>query len=115
MKVSLIDAGKRFNRDWIFRHFTYNFEEGISYAITGPNGSGKSTLVMQELIPRLQQVLTRKKPAETAVAYVKNEHNFEKATASLKGYETIRDLVVIDQSPIGRTSRSTPATYLGFF
>jgi len=45
MKVSLTDAGKRFNRDWIFRHFTYTFEKGISYAITGPNGSGKSTLL----------------------------------------------------------------------
>src|ERR1051326_5988623 len=45
MKVSLTDAGKRFNRDWIFRHFTYTFEEGSSYAIIGPNGSGKSTLL----------------------------------------------------------------------
>ena len=45
MKISLTDAGKRFNRDWIFRHFTYNFQSGQSYAITGPNGSGKSTLL----------------------------------------------------------------------
>lgn len=41
----LSDAGKRFNRDWIFRHFTYSFETGTAYAITGPNGSGKSTLL----------------------------------------------------------------------
>jgi ABC-type multidrug transport system ATPase subunit len=45
MTISLSDAGKRFNRDWIFRHFTYTFEEGGSYAITGSNGSGKSTLL----------------------------------------------------------------------
>jgi len=45
MKISLNDAGKRFNRDWIFRHFTYSFEKGNAYAITGPNGSGKSTLL----------------------------------------------------------------------
>jgi len=45
MKISLTDAGKRFNRDWIFRHLTYTFEVGQSYAITGPNGSGKSTLL----------------------------------------------------------------------
>ncbi|MCZ2460658.1 MAG: ATP-binding cassette domain-containing protein [Chitinophagales bacterium] len=45
MKVSLTDAGKRFNRDWIFRHLTYIFEQGSSYAIIGPNGSGKSTLL----------------------------------------------------------------------
>lgn len=45
MKISLSDAGKRFNRDWIFRHLTFNFESPFSYAITGPNGSGKSTLL----------------------------------------------------------------------
>ena len=45
MKISLTDAGKRFNREWIFRHLNYTFEEGQSYAITGPNGSGKSTLL----------------------------------------------------------------------
>jgi ABC-type multidrug transport system ATPase subunit len=45
MTISLSDAGKRFNRDWIFRHFNYTFESGKAYAITGPNGSGKSTLL----------------------------------------------------------------------
>ena len=45
MTISLSDAGKRFNREWIFRHFTHTFETGQSYAITGPNGSGKSTLL----------------------------------------------------------------------
>src|ERR1044071_5806740 len=45
MPISLSDAGKRFNREWIFRHFTYAFEAGSSYAIIGPNGSGKSTLL----------------------------------------------------------------------
>ena len=45
MKITLIDTGKRFNRDWIFRHLSYEFSTGHSYAITGPNGSGKSTLL----------------------------------------------------------------------
>lgn len=45
MRITLIDAGKRFNRDWIFRHLRYEFIEGQTYAITGPNGSGKSTLL----------------------------------------------------------------------
>jgi ABC-type multidrug transport system ATPase subunit len=45
MKITLTDAGKRFNRDWIFRHFNGEFIKGTSYAITGPNGSGKSTLL----------------------------------------------------------------------
>ena len=43
--VRLDNTGKRFNREWIFRHFSYEFVSGKSYAITGPNGSGKSTLL----------------------------------------------------------------------
>lgn len=45
MTIFLSDAGKRYNREWIFRHFSYTFETGQSYAIIGPNGSGKSTLL----------------------------------------------------------------------
>ncbi|WP_207511916.1 ABC transporter ATP-binding protein [Longitalea luteola] len=45
MKISLINAGKRFNRDWIFRNISQEFISGTAYAITGPNGSGKSTLL----------------------------------------------------------------------
>jgi ABC-type multidrug transport system ATPase subunit len=45
MKITLSDVGKRFNREWIFRHVNYSFESGTHYAITGPNGSGKSTLL----------------------------------------------------------------------
>jgi ABC-type multidrug transport system ATPase subunit len=44
-KIVLSDAGKRFNREWIYRHCDYEFEVGRAYAITGPNGSGKSTLL----------------------------------------------------------------------
>ena len=45
MKILLSDAGKRYNREWIFRHVTYEFNEGNAYAVTGNNGSGKSTLL----------------------------------------------------------------------
>lgn len=45
MRITLSDAGKRFNRDWIFRHFNYELISGQSYAIIGPNGAGKSTLL----------------------------------------------------------------------
>ena len=45
MTISVSDAAKRFNREWIFHHFNYIFSPGIGYAITGPNGSGKSTLL----------------------------------------------------------------------
>ncbi|MCH5600333.1 ABC transporter ATP-binding protein [Niabella ginsengisoli] len=45
MTIQLHNAGKRYNRDWIFRGLTYDFHTGSHYAITGPNGSGKSTLL----------------------------------------------------------------------
>lgn len=45
MKISLASAGKRFNREWIFRGATIEFISGNAYAVTGPNGSGKSTFL----------------------------------------------------------------------
>lgn len=45
MHIQLSEAGKKFNREWIFRRIDFSFEAGKSYAITGPNGSGKSTLL----------------------------------------------------------------------
>lgn len=45
MRISVTDAGKRFNRDWIFRGIRMEFSSGKKYAITGHNGSGKSTLL----------------------------------------------------------------------
>lgn len=45
MKISLQNVGKRYNREWIFRHVGLEFLPSTSYAITGANGSGKSTLL----------------------------------------------------------------------
>jgi ABC-type multidrug transport system ATPase subunit len=45
MQITLSNTGKRYNREWIFRHCSYTFTSGKNYAITGPNGSGKSTLL----------------------------------------------------------------------
>ena len=45
MKINLLNAGKRFNREWIFRGASLEFSSGNAYAITGPNGSGKSTFL----------------------------------------------------------------------
>ncbi len=45
MEITLTNTGKRFNREWIFRHVNHEFKPSRSYAITGPNGSGKSTLL----------------------------------------------------------------------
>jgi ABC-type multidrug transport system ATPase subunit len=45
MQITLADAGKRFNRDWIFKSLNYTFLPGNAYAVIGNNGSGKSTLL----------------------------------------------------------------------
>ena len=45
MEIILEDIGRRFNRDWVFRHMDYRFVVGGCYAVLGPNGSGKSTLL----------------------------------------------------------------------
>ena len=62
MRITLTDAGKRFNREWIFRHLNYQFSPPDTYAITGPNGSGKSTL--------LQFVAGALMPSEGKISYV---------------------------------------------
>ncbi len=61
MRIILSDTGKRFNREWIFRHFDYSFSSSNAYAITGPNGSGKSTL--------LQFIAGALMPTEGKVSY----------------------------------------------
>ncbi|HBB31389.1 MAG TPA: excinuclease ABC subunit A [Cyanobacteria bacterium UBA8803] len=75
---------------------------GKLVCITGVSGSGKSTLVNELLYPALQHHLTRKVP-------------FPKELGKVKGLEGIDKAIVIDQSPIGRTPRSNPATYTGIF
>ncbi len=45
MQISVRDLGKKYTRQWVFRHLDFDFTSGSSYAITGPNGSGKSTLI----------------------------------------------------------------------
>jgi len=75
---------------------------GKFVAITGVSGSGKSTLINDILKPALMHHLGYKCPFPTGV---------DKVT----GYEHLDKIIVIDQSPIGRTPRSNPATYVGVF
>ncbi len=75
---------------------------GKLVAITGVSGSGKSTLINELLYPALQHHLIRKVP-------------FPKQMEGIQGLNTIDKAIVIDQSPIGRTPRSNPATYTGVF
>jgi ABC-type multidrug transport system ATPase subunit len=66
MRIILSDAGKRFNREWIFRHLDYSFSSSNAYAITGPNGSGKSTL--------LQFIAGALMPTEGSVSYYQEDN-----------------------------------------
>ena len=72
-------------------------------AITGVSGSGKSTLLVETLYPALQKELNPNYRGETG-GYRK-----------LEGLEHVDKAILIDQSPIGRTPRSNPATYTGLF
>ena len=78
------------------------FPLGQMIAVTGVSGSGKSTLVNQTLYPILSQHFYRS--LQTPLAY-----------DSIEGIEYIDKVIGVDQSPIGRTPRSNPATYTGVF
>ena len=98
-------------KDWIcvkgchgnnLKHIDVAFPLGKMIGITGVSGSGKSTLVNQTLYPILSQHLYRSltKP----LAY-----------DSIEGIDLIDKVIAVDQSPIGRTPRSNPATYTNVF
>ena len=79
-----------------------DFPLGCLVGVAGLSGSGKSSLVNETLMPILKQKFYRSK--EKPLPYI-----------SLSGTEFIDKLIEIDQSPIGRTPRSNPATFTGVF
>ncbi len=81
---------------------TLNLPVGLLVCVTGVSGSGKSTLINDTLFPAVSQHLYRS--------------NTEPAPfASISGLEFFDKVINVDQSPIGRTPRSNPATYTGLF
>jgi excinuclease ABC subunit A len=96
---ALVVHGARENN---LKSFDVSFPLGMMVAITGASGSGKSTLVNEILYKALWKRLedTRSLPGE---------HD------GVDGMEHVHKVVNIDQSPIGRNSRSNPATYVGFY
>ncbi|WWU64522.1 excinuclease ABC subunit UvrA [Clostridium baratii] len=84
------------------KNVTVDFPLGVLTMVTGVSGSGKSTLVNEILYKGLNKLINKSK-------------NPVGAHKEIKGYENIDKIIDIDQSPIGRTPRSNPATYTGIF
>ncbi len=78
------------------------FPLGKLTVITGVSGSGKSSLINNTLYPVINEKINRKK-------------SYVETYKEIAGYEHIDKIISIDQSPIGRTPRSNPATYTGLF
>jgi excinuclease ABC subunit A len=84
------------------KNVSVKFPLGKMIVVTGVSGSGKSTLINETLYPLLSHYCYGSK-------FTPLEHK------SIAGLENIDKVIEIDQSPIGRTPRSNPATYCGFF
>ena len=85
------------------QHVTAKIPVGVFTCITGVSGSGKSSLINQTLMPMSSFLLN------------KANLNKEIKCKQIKGLENLDKVIGIDQSPIGRTPRSNPATYTGLF
>ncbi|WP_195963840.1 excinuclease ABC subunit UvrA [Clostridium cuniculi] len=84
------------------KNLTVKFPLGVLTMVTGVSGSGKSTLVNEILYKGLNKIINKSK-------------NPTGTYKEITGYESIDKIIDIDQSPIGRTPRSNPATYTGTF
>jgi excinuclease ABC subunit A len=88
------------------KNITARFPLGRLVLVTGVSGSGKSTLIRECLLPAVSEALKSRKSERPGGS--KNSRLFS-------GYESLQSVYEVDQSPIGRTPRSIPATYVGFF
>ena len=84
------------------RSLDVSFPLGVFTCVTGVSGSGKSTLVNETLYPALARHFYRAKAAP-------------QPHAAIEGIDLVDKVIDVDQSPIGRTPRSNPATYTGVF
>ena len=97
--TTLTICGARENN---LKDVTVTFPLGSFIAITGASGSGKSTLINDILYKKLYSLFTDSR-------VLSGDHD------AVLGVEHLKDVINIDQSPIGRNPRSNPATYVGFY
>lgn len=94
MKINLSQAGKRFNREWIFRNATLEFHNHNSYAITGPNGSGKSTLL--QCIAGMMHVSEGKIEFESEGKKLANENVYKQISFCAPYLELIEEMTLVE-------------------
>ena len=116
-------AGKGAPAEWVrlknaslrnLKGFDVQIPVGRLTVVCGVSGAGKSTLVTDLLAPAIRAAIAKKKDGLTGKeALTAVSHEGKPAFTTLSGLKGFRQLVVVDQEPIGKTPRSTPATYIG--
>ncbi len=84
-------------------------------AVTGVSGSGKSTLARDVLLANVQALVSQRSTFAGRTAQDGGQRVALSACADVQGFETIDRVLEVDQTPIGKTPRSCPATYIGFW
>jgi ABC-type multidrug transport system ATPase subunit len=104
MQISLQQAGKRFNKEWIFRNLDYTFELGKHYALIGNNGSGKSTL--------LQIIAGYSTLTKGTIAWTDHDHNsiFNQISFAAPYLELVEEFTTIEQFHFHTTFKSLQAS-----
>jgi excinuclease ABC subunit A len=84
-------------------------------AVTGVSGSGKSTLARDVLLANVQALVSQRSTFAGRTAQDAGQRVALSACSGVQGFETIDRVLEVDQTPIGKTPRSCPATYIGFW
>jgi excinuclease ABC subunit A len=84
-------------------------------AVTGVSGSGKSTLARDVLLTNVQALVSQRSTFAGRTAQDAGQRVALTACSDVQGFETIDRVLEVDQTPIGKTPRSCPATYIGFW
>jgi excinuclease ABC subunit A len=84
-------------------------------AVTGVSGSGKSTLARDVLLTNVQALVNQRSTFAGRTAQDAGQRVALSACTDVQGFETIDRVLEVDQTPIGKTPRSCPATYIGFW